>query len=115
MLYTRIGELYEQAMDDAVCGRKPSKAYRSILQALLKLRMLCNHGKLQPNEVILVTDGADETLALLQGDSASCAYCGEDVVSDGPEEDSVAGRLPVCSQVACRGCIQQCQEDLQKS
>lgn len=112
--YLQIGDSHRQAIDDAVCGRKPAEAYRTILQALLKLRMLCNHGTLQPNDATSVTDGADETLALLQDGSAICAYCGKDIVSDGAEEDFVAGRLPACSHVVCGGCIQQYQKDPQR-
>ena len=112
--YTQIGESYKQAIDDAVCGRKPSEAYRTIFQALLKLRILCNHGTLQPNDATSPIDGAGETLALLQEGSASCAYCGADVFTDGAEEDSTVGRLPGCSHAVCGGCMEQYQEHLQR-
>jgi SWI/SNF-related matrix-associated actin-dependent regulator of chromatin subfamily A3 len=112
--YLQIGESYRRAIDDAVCGKRPSEAYRTILQALLKLRMLCNHGTLQQVDATLAIDEADETLALFQEGTASCAYCCEDVISDGRKEDIMVGRLPACSHVVCGGCIQQYREDLER-
>lgn len=112
--YSQIVESYRQAIDDAVCGRKPSEAYRTILQALLKLRMLCNHGTLLLNDATSGNDGADEDMALLQEGPPTCGYCGVEILCDGAEEDFVAHRLPACSHAVCRGCIQQYQEDLQR-
>ncbi|KAH0563182.1 hypothetical protein GP486_002249 [Trichoglossum hirsutum] len=112
--YLQIGESYRRAIDDAVCGKKPSEAYRTILQALLKLRMLCNHGTLQQNDATSAIDEADETLALLQEGTVPCVYCGEDIISDGRKEGSTVGRLLACSHVVCGGCVQQYQEDLER-
>jgi SWI/SNF-related matrix-associated actin-dependent regulator of chromatin subfamily A3 len=112
--YSEICESYGQAIDDVICGRQPSEAYRTILQALLKLRMLCNHGSLQPYDASSVVDRPKETLAFLRGGSAFCVYCGGDMVCDGAEEDFLASRLPACSHCVCGGCIQQYQEDLQR-
>jgi SWI/SNF-related matrix-associated actin-dependent regulator of chromatin subfamily A3 len=109
--YLQIGESYRQAIDDAVCGKNPSEAYRTIFQALLKLRMLCNHGTCDATSV---NDEADDTLALLQEGSASCARCGIEVISDEAEKDFLSEQLPACSHVVCEGCIQQYQEDLQR-
>lgn len=112
--YAQIGESYRQAIDDAVCGRKPSEAYRTIFQALLKLRMLCNHGTLEPNVVTSPSGNAEERLAVLQESPASCAYCDADVVSDCAEEDSTAGQLPGCSHTVCGGCMEGYQERPQR-
>jgi hypothetical protein len=70
--------------------------------------MLCNHGTFQTDD----RDGTDKTLAILQEGTASCAYCSEDIISDGAKEDSVAGQLPACSHVVCQGCIRQYEDDL---
>ena len=108
--YSQILASHKKAIDDTVCGRKPSEAYRTIFQALLKLRMLCNHGTFQTDD----HDGTDKTLAILQEGTASCAYCSEDIISDGAKEDSVAGQLPACSHVVCQGCIRQYEDDLER-
>ena len=108
--YSQILASHKKAIDDTVCGRKTSEAYRTIFQALLKLRMLCNHGTFQTDD----RDGTDKTLAILQEGTASCAYCSEDIISDGAKEDSVAGQLPACSHVVCQGCIRQYEEDLER-
>jgi hypothetical protein len=108
--YSQILACHKKAIDDTVCGRKPSEAYRTIFQALLKLRMLCNHGSFQMDD----QDGAEKTLAILQEGTASCAYCREDVISDGAKEDFVAGQLPACSHIVCQGCIWRYEEDLER-
>ncbi|OCL05743.1 hypothetical protein AOQ84DRAFT_412772 [Glonium stellatum] len=108
--YSQILASHKKAIDDSVCGRKPSDAYRTIFQALLQLRMLCNHGSFQT----VGREGDDRALALLQEGAASCAYCNEDVISDGAKEDSVAGQLPACSHLVCQGCIQRYEEDLER-
>lgn len=108
--YSQILASHKKAIDDTVCGRKSSEAYRTIFQALLKLRMLCNHGTFQTDD----RDGTDKTLAILQEGTASCAYCSEDITSDGAKEDSVAGQLPACSHVVCQGCIRHYEEDLER-
>ena len=108
--YSQILASHKKAINDTVCGRKPSEAYRTIFQALLKLRMLCNHGTFQTDD----RNGSDKTLAILQEGTASCAYCSKDIISDGAREDSVAGQLPACSHVVCQGCIQQYEEDLER-
>ena len=108
--YSQILASHKKAIDDTICGRKPSVAYRTIFQALLKLRMLCNHGSFQADD----QDRAEKTLAILQEGTASCAYCSEDVISDGAKEDSVAGQLPACSHIVCQGCIWRYEEDLER-
>jgi hypothetical protein len=113
-LYSQVGESYRKAIDDAVSGRsrKVPEAYRSIFQALLKLRILCNHGMLEPVRITSVIDAYDESLTPLQVYTTSCAYCDEDVIYNGVEGGSIAGRLPACSHFVCEECIQQYQEDL---
>jgi SWI/SNF-related matrix-associated actin-dependent regulator of chromatin subfamily A3 len=42
--YAHMGEIYRQEIDRAVSGCKTVEAYNGILQALLRFRLLCNHG-----------------------------------------------------------------------
>jgi SWI/SNF-related matrix-associated actin-dependent regulator of chromatin subfamily A3 len=44
MEYHRIGELSRQVIDDVISGSEPANASRGILEAILQLRILCNHG-----------------------------------------------------------------------
>jgi hypothetical protein len=45
-MYHSTAEALKQAIDDAVCGRKAMEAYSGILQTIMELRSLCNHGTL---------------------------------------------------------------------
>jgi len=42
--FANIGETYRQEIDMAMSGRKTASAYNGIVQALLRLRLLCNYG-----------------------------------------------------------------------
>jgi SWI/SNF-related matrix-associated actin-dependent regulator of chromatin subfamily A3 len=112
--YLRVGELHRKAFDDAVCGRKTADAYRTVFQVLIKLRMICNHGTLVVEDAPSLNGENDDTLAVLQDGIAICAYCGEDVITDGAMEDCAADRLQACSHIVCRACESQYHEDLER-
>lgn len=109
--YDDIKDKYRRAIDDAICGRSPADGYRSVLSALLKLRMACNHGvSLSRNE------DEDDMLALLQTGTTTCAYCGREVNmdTDGPKAESAVARLVPCSHVVCGDCLGDYQNDTEK-
>ena len=104
--YISITEQSKVAIDDAVSRKETGKAYKSILQAILKLRLFCNHGTFKQPPVSN-SEGSqppelDETLALFQqsGDTA-CVYCGCEIVSLDGIEDGSSGFLTVCSHLIC--------------
>ncbi|KAF2178018.1 hypothetical protein K469DRAFT_600904, partial [Zopfia rhizophila CBS 207.26] len=99
--YDGIKSRYRKALDDAVCGRSPTEGYRYVLQALLKLRMVCNHGLSTSDTELLTTNDEAEILAILQEGSASCAYCGGEVSTDGQKSDYAAAKMPACSHIVC--------------
>ena len=109
--YANIGEAHRQAIDDAVSGHRTSEAYQGILQALLRLRLLCNHGLLA-QELQATATGVPEdpnvALSLLQqSDQAVCAYCSCDITSIGYTNDSYSGVFIACSHLLCLGCMPQ--------
>ena len=117
--YSSAGEAYRQEIDKAVSGRHHSKAYTGILQAILGLRLLCNHGT--HRDISQGLNGAlpsdpDEAIALLQqSDDAVCTYCSCDVSSVGKPNDSSSGTLTVCSHIFCADCLPQYKADLDKA
>ena len=116
--YLSIGEAFRQEIDRAVSGRHRSKAYSGILQAILALRLLCNHGT--HGDIFQSLNGAlpsdpDEALSLLQqSDDAVCTYCSCDVASVGKPNDPSSGVLTVCSHIFCADCLSQYKSDLDK-
>jgi len=117
--YDRIEEVFRREIDKAVSGRKPAEAYNGILQALLRLRLLCSHGTyelaLQDCKRGLPSD-PDKALSLLQqSDEAICAYCSCDVALVGKPNDPESGALTVCSHLLCGDCLPQYEVDLKES
>jgi SWI/SNF-related matrix-associated actin-dependent regulator of chromatin subfamily A3 len=113
--YAKIGETYRQEIDRAVSGRKTAEAYSGILQALLRLRLLCNHGtyeQLSQNLGSALPSDPEEALAFLeQSDDASCAYCSCDVTVIGPQ----SAEFTVCSHLLCSECLPQYEADLKET
>jgi hypothetical protein len=111
--YAHIGETYRQEIDRAVSGCKTAEAYNGILQALLRLRLLCNHGTYEHH---LPESEPEEALTLLQqSDNASCAYCSCDVAVIGEPNDPQSAQLTVCSHLLCSECLPQYEADLNQT
>ncbi|KAH0537607.1 hypothetical protein FGG08_005599 [Glutinoglossum americanum] len=112
--YATIGEAHRQAIDDAVSGHTTAETYQGILQALLRLRLLCNHGLLAQRPQVTVTgvsEDPDVALSLLQqSDQATCAYCSCDITSIGDADDTRSGAFIECSHLLCLGCMLQTTE-----
>lgn len=119
MEYGRIEEVFRREIDKAVSGKRPAEAYNGILKALLRLRLLCNHGTyelaLQDCKRGLPSD-PDRALSLLQqSDEAICAYCSCDVALVGKPNDLESGAFTVCSHLLCGDCLPQYEIDLKES
>lgn len=116
-MYYSIGESSKQAIDDVVSGRKNMEAYNGILQAIMQLRLLCNHGTFeeifQRTRVAGIPD-PDEALALLEEkDDAICTICSSDITSVS-NHGLNAGRFTTCSHLLCNVCFAQYEEDLER-
>jgi SNF2 family DNA or RNA helicase len=104
--YDDVRSRYRKAVDDAICGKKPADAYRCIFQALLKLRLVCNHGKILEASTSS-TLHEEELLALLQEGNISCAVCESQISLDGTEDDQPAAKLEPCDHFICKGCFKK--------
>jgi SWI/SNF-related matrix-associated actin-dependent regulator of chromatin subfamily A3 len=106
--YCNIGEKYRQAIQEAVCGRNSGAAYKGIFQAILRLRIFCNHGLLTNNQLLSpeLSTAMDEAFSLLQqNDEAVCGYCSCDVSSIAQGNDEQSGIITDCSHLLCAGCL----------
>jgi SWI/SNF-related matrix-associated actin-dependent regulator of chromatin subfamily A3 len=104
--YNDVCSRYRKAIDDEICGRKPSDAYRSIFQALLKLRLVCNHGAI-PEVSTLSSHHEEEVLALLQEGHMLCAVCESQISLDGADTDRPAAKLEPCGHFLCKSCVEK--------
>jgi SWI/SNF-related matrix-associated actin-dependent regulator of chromatin subfamily A3 len=95
------------------------EAYNGILQALLRLRLLCNHGtyELHSREYgATLSSDPEEALTLLQqSDNASCAYCSCDVAVVGEPNNPQSAEFTVCSHLLCNECLPQYEADLKET
>jgi hypothetical protein len=117
--YANIGQMYRQEIDRAVSGRKSAEAYSGILQALLRLRLLCNHGTYEQLSQKLgskLPSDPEEALAFLQqSDDASCAYCSCDINVIGKPNDPHSAEFTVCPHLLCSECLPQYESDLKEA
>jgi SWI/SNF-related matrix-associated actin-dependent regulator of chromatin subfamily A3 len=114
-----IGGMYRKEVDRAVSGFKSVEAYNGILQALLRLRLLCNQGTFehysQEYGNALLPD-PEETLTLLQlNDDACCTYCSCDVAVIGGPNSILSAVITVCSHLLCSECLPQYEAELKET
>ena len=110
--YANVGEEFKQAIDAAVSCRNTTEAYQGILQALLRLRLLCNHGTIEPSANLRkgTTDPEDMLAILQQSDKAICAYCHCQIRTITDFEPQ-AGRFTECLHLLCVNCMAQYRDD----
>ncbi|KAH0536054.1 hypothetical protein FGG08_007035 [Glutinoglossum americanum] len=115
--YTTVcGEL-RTAIDDAVSSKDTTKTCHGILQAILRLRLLCNHGTFERRSS-LVLDGSlpsdpDEAFTLLQqSEETTCSYCSYEAIPPAGMEGPSSYHLTVCSHLLCPECLPQYENGL---
>lgn len=108
-MYHNIAEVSKQTIDDIISGRKAIEEYSGILQTIMRLRLLCNHGTFdnmfQKSGITDIPD-SEETLGLLQqADNAICAICSCDITSVNNPEGLNPDHFTACSHLLCDGCF----------
>jgi SWI/SNF-related matrix-associated actin-dependent regulator of chromatin subfamily A3 len=114
--YANIGEEFKQTIDAAVSCRNTTEAYQGILQALLRLRLLCNNGTIEHSANIKseCTDPEDMLALLQQGDQAICAYCRCEIRTISDIEPD-AGRFTECWHLLCVNCMTQYRQEFESN
>lgn len=115
-LYSRIIEDSKRAIDDSISSKSVVKAYNGVFQAILRLRLLCNHGTIHQNLNQIPFSGlavdSDRTLSLLQeGSEGICALCSCEVVLSDKIKSASVNSLPTCSHLLCSACLPQNEYD----
>lgn len=117
-LYTRIGDQARIEIENAICGRKTTKAYSTVLQILLQLRLLCNVGTYQRglSKKSATKDSSDPVKvfqSLQKADQANCVFCSNGVRSLGISECPDSAYLTNCQHLICASCLQIQENDIQ--
>ncbi|KAJ6007434.1 helicase [Penicillium herquei] len=105
--YNEIVERHREAMDRSVSTCNSAAASHHIFQALLKLRLLCNHGlykrvTLQPGNAHL---DPDEVFSILQlRNEAQCAICSTGIWFLAKSLLPEAGTFAQCGHLICGRC-----------
>ena len=107
--YADIIAQSRETIDEAISSKSTTKAYNGILQAILRLRLLCNHGTLERQEKATPPrtpslENDEELLRLQQGDEAICAYCSCDLASSTAQASITPRSVTACSHILCSGC-----------
>lgn len=115
--YHDFGESCRRAIDLAVSGQSLKKANHHVIQAVLGMRLFCNHGsrglsgKWNPRG--LPTD-PEEALSYLQtSGKAFCARCDGEVQAVYQMGDRTSGVLTICQHLICGECLPMFEEDLE--
>jgi SWI/SNF-related matrix-associated actin-dependent regulator of chromatin subfamily A3 len=108
-LYSCLRYEARRILEDAINKSSTRGVFHGILQSILRLRILCNHGTL--HQIVSPDTSPDrfsehnETFNLLnQIGRAACASCGNPVDSLQKDEGSITGILKACSHIICQDC-----------
>lgn len=117
-MYTRIGDQARIEIENAICGRKTTKAYSTALQILLQLRLLCNVGTYErsPSKKSKLKGSSDPVKifqSLQQVNQANCAFCSGNVHSLGISENPDSAYLTNCRHLICANCLQMQESDIE--
>jgi len=117
--YKEFGNTCRRAIDTAVSGHNVKKVHQCVLEAILRLRLFCNHGFTEamgsefpqgfPSDL-------ENAYSIFQTqDITTCAYCSNDLSSLGTGHDATSPALTVCHHLLCEDCLPKYQKELETS
>jgi len=110
MAYNQIKSDLKERIEIALSGPGQDHTVSSVLQGILRLRSLCNHGLCTKYHMNSITDGSssskEESFALLQliGET-SCVRCTSRVDTLDEGEGLASGVMTSCAHLICRPCL----------
>ena len=116
-IYARIGEEAKLEIESAISVYKTTKAYSSILRALLRLRILCNNGTyqidtLKASSSSIPIESSSDFLSLERNSQMTCGYCSKSIQFLGISENPHSAYLTSCKHLICAGCLQSAENKL---
>lgn len=103
-LLSRIGRRIDLGVSGHAGNPNPT-----IFQAMLQLRLFCNHGRVYTSSS--AEDSLEDALDFLQqNDEANCVFCSTTIYSINDRSDTDGGHLvSPCTHLACRSCYNETQ------
>lgn len=118
-LYRDYGESCKRFIDLAVSGHTMKKANQLVIEALLRMRLFCNHGQaalLGKWHPLRLPSNPEEVLSYLQTNGkANCVQCECNILSMYQDGDRTSGSLTTCQHLLCGECLPAYKEDLASS
>ncbi len=110
MPYNQIKSDLKERIEIALSGPGQDHTISSVLQGILRLRLLCNHGVSTKYHMDSITHGSssskEESFALLQLiGGTNCVNCTSRVDSLDEGEGLASGVITGCSHLVCRSCL----------
>jgi SWI/SNF-related matrix-associated actin-dependent regulator of chromatin subfamily A3 len=114
MQYDGLHIGFQRAIDYATNHKRSKEKHQTVLEALLSLRLFCNHGLKSGSETNnLISYESERLLSLLQQtDGAQCGYCFCDIQEIWGRNNQDAAQITVCYRLVCRDCSDQYRKDL---
>lgn len=109
--YSQIIEDTARKIDDCISSRSIAKAYSGIFEAIMRLRLVCNHGTQQIPESRSETEGccADDGV---DGGIITCSFCSCEInVSNGQTDVPPGASLQNSIQLLCPVCLSLIDND----
>ena len=105
-LYSQIIEDTKRKIDDDISSRSIPKAYNGILQAILRLRLLCNNGTQELSDAKSEAQDSWTEDGYVDGDKSACPFCScEVMVSDGWNDLSPGSSPRNLPHSLCSACL----------
>ncbi|OCL02283.1 hypothetical protein AOQ84DRAFT_369386 [Glonium stellatum] len=107
--YKDFETICRRAIDKAISGHNVKKAHQCVLEAILRLRLFCNHGLTEamgsefpqgfPSDL-------ENAYSILQTQNVTtCAYCSNDVSFISNGHDLTPPALTGCHHLLCENCV----------
>ncbi|KAF2661288.1 hypothetical protein K491DRAFT_673960 [Lophiostoma macrostomum CBS 122681] len=117
--YQEYGASCKEAVEQAISGRTSKTPNQLVLEALLRMRLFCNHG---PEALVTnwqplgLPSDPQEILSFLQTKgTAVCVLCDTHVLSMYQEGDRSSGQLTICHHLVCGECVDSFKDGLRKN
>ncbi len=117
-LYSWVGKHVKELLDEAISHPEKLKTYTVVLQTIIRLRRICNHGamdqellKTLPQQNTLTEDDFQLDCEISPEDSI-CSKCSCDIMVISADGGNETGRFTTCGHLLCIDCYAEWSEGI---
>jgi SWI/SNF-related matrix-associated actin-dependent regulator of chromatin subfamily A3 len=117
-LYSRVGKHARELLDEAISHPEKLKTYAVVLQTIIRLRRICNHGTMDqellqnlPQQSTRTEDDCQLDCEISPDDSI-CLKCSCDIMVISLDTRSEAGCFTTCGHLLCIDCYAEWSEGI---